>query len=98
MQDPNQQQQQPMKNKVPPKSTGLSGVVIFWSIVAIVTNYAGIIFLIFFSTGDEIPCGALSKQVCTLPGVNDLGYVVLGCGILSAMILSLLFKANKDLQ
>ena len=95
--DQNQQQQAPKKKAVP-KKTGLDGVIIFWSCTAILVNYAGIIMFAFFSTGDEVSCGGgVSRAVCTLPGVDWLGYVVLGCGIMSLMILSMLMKANKDL-
>lgn len=86
----------PKGNKA--KKTGLDGVIIAWSMVSILVNYAGIIMFAFFSTGDEVACGGgVARTACTLPGVDWLGYIVLGCGIMSAMVLTFLIKANKDL-
>ena len=97
MQKPDPNQQQPT-TKAKPKKTGLDGVIIAWSMVCILVNYAGIILLLFFSTGDEVSCGGgVARVVCTLPGEDWLGYIVLGCGIMSAMVLTFLIKANKDL-
>ena len=51
---------------------------------------------IFFSTGDEVSCGTLSqKAVCYLPGVDWLGYVLVGCFAFLFVAFMLLAPSKK---